>query len=170
MGKLLTVNGNEFPSFYSLSGTELDEQSKSKIPHAQSLDQALKTSSSDPEPQNISQSIHSVDPLLYIYTSGTTGLPKAVIIKHIRLVHMINEYNPDSKMLGKKSQIVHQVIINRFALKLTDYISDNCLHALRAFTPLGYVQMMWFIVTYLYIILPVVRSLLRRHFFSGQKL
>lgn len=84
MGKLLTVNGNEFPSFYSLSGTELDEQSKSKIPHAQSLDQALKTSSSDPEPQNISQSIHSVDPLLYIYTSGTTGLPKAVIIKHIR--------------------------------------------------------------------------------------
>ncbi|XP_059094416.1 long-chain fatty acid transport protein 4-like [Tigriopus californicus] len=84
MAKLMSANGNKFPCYYSLSGTDLDEQSKSKIQHSQSLDQALKSSSSEQEPLSVSQSIHSLDPLLYIYTSGTTGLPKAVIIKHIR--------------------------------------------------------------------------------------
>lgn len=48
------------------------------------LKQALKGANPEKEPEEVTGSIHTTDPLLYIYTSGTTGLPKAVVIKHVR--------------------------------------------------------------------------------------
>ena len=93
-----STSSSSFEFFYSSSGSEISSTSSSSftissmVEQSVNLDEAIKLESNpNPEPRSVSESISSTDNLLYIYTSGTTGLPKAVIIKHIRLCKLIDE-------------------------------------------------------------------------------
>ena len=75
---------DEFEFFYSLAGSGLALDPVSAIGGSLFLDEEIKGSSSEPEPEWVASQILPSDTIFYMYTSGTTGLPKAVKVSHIR--------------------------------------------------------------------------------------
>ena len=76
--------GSNFSFYCTKHGSGLDKSVISSLQGATNLDVECEKYSAVKEHEDITKSIHYMDPVLYMYTSGTTGMPKAVIVTHVK--------------------------------------------------------------------------------------